>query len=113
MAIDIEEFDTTDEAELGSRTNAERVLAFLARNADKAFRQVEIADGADLKRGSIGPVLSRLEERGLVRHKGAYWAIGEPERLREAGELSSTLQFLDERFGTEDPSDWRPGDEDE
>ncbi|WP_136716875.1 MarR family transcriptional regulator [Halorientalis salina] len=113
MTIDIEEFNAADEEELGGRTNPERVLAFLARNADTAFRQAEVAEGAGVKRGSIGPVLSRLEERELVRHKGAYWAIGDPERIREAEGLSSTLQFLDERFGTEDPADWRPKDGDE
>ena len=26
-------------------------------------------------------MLSRLEERGLVRHRGRYWAIAEDDRL--------------------------------
>lgn len=71
MSIDIDEFETADEDDLGGRTNAERVLAFLARNADAAFRQTEIARGAGVERGSIGPVLSRLEERELVRHRAS------------------------------------------
>lgn len=108
MAIDIEEFESADEAALGGRTNAERVLAFLAERGNKAFRQTEIAEGADVERGSIGPVLSRLEERGLVRHKGVYWAIGDPDRLRDAGQVSSTLRLLDEKLGEEDPESWRP-----
>jgi membrane protein implicated in regulation of membrane protease activity len=46
-----------------------------------SFTPKEISQETDIKKGSIGTVLSRLEDRELVRHKGKYWAIIEDDRL--------------------------------
>lgn len=107
MSIDIERFEEEDPEAFENPTNAERVLAFLARNDDRAWKQAEIADRAGVKRGSIGPVLRRLHEQGLVRHKGEYWAITDDrERLAAAIDLHRISDSLDERHGEERKSEW-------
>lgn len=84
MPIDIDEFErgTPESLDVGEGTNAEAVLEFLAENDDRAFTQSEIHDGTEVNRGSLGAVLSRLEDADLVRHKGKYWAVS--ERAMEA-----------------------------
>lgn len=107
MSIDIDRFEDEDPNSLDDPTNAERVLSFLARHDDRAWKQSEIADRTGVKRGSIGPVLRRLDERGLVRHKGEYWAITDDrDRLRSAVDLHRITERLDRRFGEERRSDW-------
>ncbi|WP_435119187.1 MarR family transcriptional regulator [Halolamina sp. C58] len=83
MPISIDRFDDEpdDVLDLQEGTQPYRVLQFLARNDDQAFTQTEIHEATDIKRGSVGAVLSRLEDRGLVRHRGRYWAIAEDDRL--------------------------------
>src|SRR6056297_3176966 len=71
MPISIDRFD--DEPD--------DVLQFLARNDDQAFTQTEIHEATEIKRGSVGAVLSHLEDRGLVRHRGRYWAVAGDDRL--------------------------------
>ena len=103
MPISIDEFDAHKPAE---ETNAERVVRFLARNADKAYRAAEIADATGINSNSIHPVLNRLHDRDLVRHREPYWAIGDPETVRNAELLSATALFLDEELGEEHRSEW-------
>ena len=107
MPIDIETFSQSDEEELTAVTNAERVVRFLYRNDDKAFTPSEIADGTGVKKTSIGTVLRRLRERGLLEHKGDYWAIGDEQAVRDAFRFHRTMDALDERFGAEDLEEWR------
>lgn len=107
MAIDIETFESTPESELRELTNPEKVLQFLVANDDKAFKAAEIADGADVNENSISTVLTRLEDRGLVRHKGEYWAIGEPERIRSFEKYRRATERLNDRYGSEDKDEWR------
>jgi len=61
MPIDIETFESSPEDRLQNteRTNADRVMGFLAANPDQAFTQSEIRDATDVKAGSISVVLSR------------------------------------------------------
>lgn len=107
MSIDIDRFEDEDPDSLDDPTNAERVLTFLARHSDRAWKQSEIADRTGVKRGSIGPVLRRLDGRGLVRHKGEYWAITDDrDQLRSAVDLHRVTERLDRRFGNERRSDW-------
>ncbi|MDF9747494.1 MarR family transcriptional regulator [Natrinema salsiterrestre] len=107
MPIDIEKFDESSDVELSEPTNGEKVVQFLARNNDAAFTPAEIADGAGVKRNSVGTVLRRLEDRDLVRHKGDYWAIGDMDRVRDAYRNHQMMQKLDERCGEEDPENWK------
>lgn len=88
------------------------MLSFLVRHDDKAWTQSEIAERTGVSRNSIGAVLSRLEDRELVRHKGEYWAITDDrERLRAAYDLHRLTERLDEQYGTERKSDWVGGKE--
>lgn len=104
MPINIDEFESHDPE--NHQTNAERVLQFLARNRDKAYRAVEIAEATQVKENSIHPVLNRLEERGLVRHREPYWAIGDLDAVRDAIMFHSSAAFLDDELGPESREEW-------
>jgi transcription initiation factor IIE alpha subunit len=104
MTIDIEEFEAGDSA--SEETNAERVGRFLLRHSDKAFKANEIAEQTGVNPNSIQPVLQRLQERGLVRHKRPYWALGDVEDVRAALAYHETAEFLDEKLGSERRGDW-------
>jgi hypothetical protein len=39
------------------------------------------ASETGVPRGSVGPTLQRLRERGLVRHREPYWAVAEDDRI--------------------------------
>lgn len=114
MSISIDEFDrlSEDALDITEGSNAHRVLTFLAEHPEQAFRQQEFIKRLDIKAGSIGPVLSRLEERGLVRHKGRYWAVGSDERLASYTAMAQTFATVDDRFPPEDQDDWLPHAED-
>lgn len=103
MPVDMAEFrEAPDEAlRYGEGTQPRRILTFLARNDDSAFTQSEIADGTQITPSSVGVVLSRLEDRGLVRHRGRYWAIGEDDRLAALGtqENASSTSVADDFYG--------------
>ena len=104
MPINIDRFDEepTEVLDIQEDTQPYRILQFLAEHDDKAFTQTEIHEATEIKRGSVGAVLSRLEDRGLVRHRGRYWAIGEDDRLAsyaaqvKASSVSSTDDYYSE-----------------
>ncbi|WP_458210502.1 MarR family transcriptional regulator [Haladaptatus sp. NG-SE-30] len=73
MPVDFESYHPTELPK--EDTNGRLILEFLADNPELGFRAGELADELEIPRGSIGTTLSRLETRGLVRHKGEYWAI--------------------------------------
>lgn len=102
MSIDRETFENATEEELTGRSNPERVLLFLVENDDRAFKPGRIAEGADVNQEVVSTVLSRLEDRGLVKHKGPYWAAGDPDRIRSYGEYERVTERLNERLGSED-----------
>ncbi|MFC7155105.1 MarR family transcriptional regulator [Halomarina halobia] len=105
MPIGIDRFDDEREEALEIRegTQPYRVLSFLAENDDKAFTQTEIHEATGIKRGSVGAVLSRLEDRSLVRHRGRYWAIAEDDRLAAyaAQTRASSASTTDDYYGEE------------
>jgi len=111
MPIDIDRFQSEPEENLqaGGPTNAERVLSFLAGNADKAFTPKEIHEATDVARGSVGVVLSRLAEDGLVDHRGDYWAVADPHDAAKTLTESGTVRVVTERFDGEDPDEWGAG----
>lgn len=108
MPIDIERFRNAPEDELQASgpTNADRVLAFLSVNRDKAFTPTEIREATAIPRGSIGVVLSRLEDRDLVEHRCKYWAIEDAEATATTLSAAATARAAPARFGDEDPDDW-------
>ena len=108
MPIDIETFETSpaDRLKHSGETNADRVMRFLATCPDRAFTQSEIRDATDVNAGSISVVLSRLEDRGLVRHKGNYWALGEADDVAAYTSMVESTRSANDRFGEEDMNDW-------
>lgn len=108
MPIDIETFEErTEERPGGGRSQPERVLAFLAENADSAYRPNEIAQAVDIPNNSIHPVLKRLEDRDLVRHKGTYWAITDDrDRLQALSQYTIATTSMNKLYGEEDPEEW-------
>lgn len=108
MPIDIETFEASPEDRLkhNGETNADRVMRFLATYPDQAFTQSEIRDATDVNAGSISVVLSRLEDRGLVRHKGNYWALGEVDDVAAYASMLESTRAANDRFGEEDIDEW-------
>lgn len=105
MPINIDRFDETptEALDIQQGTQPYRILQFLAENDDQAFTQTEIHEATDINRGSVGAVLSRLEDRDLVRHKGRYWAIGDDDRLASyaAQTNASSASTTDDYYGEE------------
>ena len=111
MPIDIERFeeDPVDELQAGGRTNAEKILGFLASSPDQAYTPKEIHEATGVAQGSVGVVLSRLEDRGLVRHRGEYWAIADVEDVDKTLSAMAVARATTDQFGPEDPDEWGPG----
>jgi predicted transcriptional regulator of viral defense system len=103
MPIGIDRFENEPEEilDFGKGTQPYEILKFLAENNDQAFTQKEIHQATDIKRGSVGAVLSRLEERGLVRHKGKYWTVEKDDKLASAAaqEAASSTSTTDDYYG--------------
>lgn len=105
MPIDITEFEQTEEAE---RTTAECIVEFLLENREKAFTRSEIATAIDRNPNTVGSNLSRLKDRGLVRHRKQHWAITDDlDRVVEAMRFSNLLSSLRVEHGPliSDPED--------
>lgn len=111
MPIDIERFeqDPVEKLRAGGQTNAEEILSFLASSPNRAYTPKEIHEATGVARGSVGVVLSRLEDRELVRHRGEYWAIGDVEDIEQTLSALATARTATERLGPEDPDEWGPG----
>jgi predicted transcriptional regulator of viral defense system len=103
MPINIDRFEDepSDVLDIKEGTQPHTILAFLAAHDDQAFTQTELHEATDIPRGSVGVVLSRLEERGLVRHRGRYWAIAGDERLAAytAQQAASSSSTTDDYYG--------------
>jgi predicted transcriptional regulator of viral defense system len=106
MPIRIDRFENgpEDALDLKAGTQPHTVLTFLATNDKQAFTQTEIHEATDIPRGSVGVVLSRLEDRGLVRHQGRYWAIADDERLASyaAQQAAGSGSTTDDYYGETD-----------
>jgi hypothetical protein len=108
MPISTDEFEHLPEQalDLTEGSNSHRVLMFLVDHPNEAFRQTELIDGADVKPGSIGPVLARLEASDLVKHKGKYWTIANDDRLASFAAMGHTFATVEDRFPTEEMDEW-------
>lgn len=111
MPIDIGEFRSAPEEELQADglTNGERILRFLAANSDKAYTPSEIHEATGIARGSVGVVLSRLEDSGLVDHRGEYWAVAPEADAAKTLTGARVARAVTDRFGSEDPKEWGHG----
>ncbi|GAD53924.1 hypothetical protein MBEHAL_2684 [Halarchaeum acidiphilum MH1-52-1] len=87
MPVDIEEFEDGEEAE---RTTSELIIEFLLENRDAAFTRGEIANAIDRNPNTVGSNLSRLKDRGLVRHRKQHWAL-----THDLGRVAEAIRFSD------------------
>ena len=109
--IDIEEFENADVDEFTERNDTERIVVFLDRHDDRAWKAATIADQLGLEPDAVSSILSRLKERGLVRHKRPYWAITDDnKRLRKAYHLHQHHKTANERYGEEQLEDLQTND---
>ena len=100
--IDIDEFENADDDEFEERNDTERIVLFLDENDDRAWKAATIAEQLELDTDAVSAILSRLKERGLVRHKRPYWAITDDrERLRSAYQLHRHHETADDQYGEE------------
>lgn len=113
MPITRDEFDRIDDEDgpgpdLSSDTTQGRIYRFLLRNAEKAFRQKEIVETVDVLRGSVGPTLRRLEERGLLDHRQRYWTVADAEHANASAGLlgAASADEIDGGFTDEDVRRW-------
>jgi Mn-dependent DtxR family transcriptional regulator len=110
-SIDIDEFEDADEGGFAERNDTERIVLFLDRRDDRAWKAATIADQLDLDTDAVSSILSRLKERGLVRHKRPYWAItDDEERLRDAYRVHQYHEAVDEQYGEERLEELRTDD---
>ncbi|ESS07959.1 MAG: putative transcriptional regulator [uncultured archaeon A07HN63] len=109
MPVDFKTYDPDDDRslQLTDGSNAHTILEFLADHPEQGFTPKEISETTDVPRGSVGTTLSRLHDRGLVRHKEPYWAIGDDDRLASYGAMVNGLAAAEDRFGEEEFGDWQ------
>lgn len=83
MPINADQLDDGPEElfTFGEGTQPYRILQFLFDHADQAYTQTEIHEETGINRSSVGVVLSRLEDRDLVKHRGKYWTVADDSRL--------------------------------
>ena len=105
MPVDIADFESGSVSEPPSIP--EQVVTFLYTNREYAFTREEIASALDADPNPVGTALSRLKTRGLVRHKGTYWAITDDhDRVADAYDLHTVSERLDNADGGIDPDVW-------
>jgi Mn-dependent DtxR family transcriptional regulator len=86
--IDIEEAENADTDGFEEQNDTERIVVFRADHIDRGWKAATIAERLGLDADSVSAILSRLKQRGLVRHKRPYWAItDDDERLHAAYRL--------------------------
>lgn len=106
MPVDFESYQPTDLPDEG--TNGREILEFLAANPETGYRASELAEELGIPRGSVGTTLSRLHDRGFVRHKGNYWAIdpsGYDARTASLIGLTAVAEQFEGDYYDENP-DW-------
>lgn len=84
----------------------EQVVVYLYTHREQAFTRSEIATAIEEDPNTVGTALSRLKDRGLVRHRGEYWAITDDDGGIDADEWDAVAPDRPH------PSD-RDADEDE
>ena len=86
MPVSIDDFESGELP--GEPSVPEQVLVSLHSHRDLPFTRSEIAADIADDSNAVGTALSRLKDRDLVRHEGAYWAITDDlERLTAAYDL--------------------------
>jgi predicted ArsR family transcriptional regulator len=112
--IDIDEFENADADGFKQRNDTERIVSFLDRNGDRAWKAATVAERLGLETDTVSALLSRLKDRDLVRHKRPYWAItDDKERLQSAYRLHRQYKRADDQYGEERLEDLQTEDTEE
>jgi len=102
MSIDRETFEKASETELSELSVTDKVLGFLAANADRAYKAREIASQTEVETGAVSTALSRLKRRKLVEHKAEYWAVvDDRERLESYDGYRRATALFNQQLGAE------------
>jgi Mn-dependent DtxR family transcriptional regulator len=109
MPVAFDEYEPDERGEIRPGTNAHAIMRFLLDHPATGFTPKEIHEAADVARGSVSTTLSRLEERGLVRHKGEYWAAETDDEIASRvgsilGMTTVSEQFSDDWYANN--PDW-------
>jgi Mn-dependent DtxR family transcriptional regulator len=104
VPISIDEFES---GAVDDSSVPERVVRFLAARSEQAFMRTEIAAAIDADENTVSTALSRLHSRGMVRHRGTYWAItDDSDRLQAAYDVHTATEALNAEDGGIDPEEW-------
>ena len=108
MPIEVDEFEEAPEnaLEIDRDTNKWTVVEFLLEHSEKAFTPKEIENEVDVPDGGVGVILSRLEEKGIVRHKGKYWTLETDDRVAGISAMLASTKALNDELGSEELSEW-------
>lgn len=88
-------------------TNALTVLSVLAESPARVYTPTELHEATGLPRRAVANSLARLDEHGLVRHKGDYWTIAEDDRLGSFAAMKHSMDAAanrPDRYAEDD--DW-------
>lgn len=72
MPIDVDRFESAD-----APPTSVRIVRFLLAQDDSAYTRGELARALDIDAETVGTNLTRLKERGIVRHRRPYWTVVE------------------------------------
>lgn len=101
LPIEVDALEDTEGLPVKPGTNAHAILAVLAAHPDLAFTPSELAELADVQRGSVSKTLSRLADEGLVRSIDGYWTVADDFAAgRLAGYVS--LAAIEARYGEDE-----------
>ena len=81
------------------------LIEFYEYNLDRAYRPVEITETTEIEETRTGAILERLEDHGIVRHKGVYYTI-DPDALDRFQMMHPTMETVDKRYPSEDKNEW-------
>lgn len=113
MPIEIHPDDDPDPIDVRPDTNEAAVLAVLAKHPQKAFTQAELADRAEVDRGSIYKTVERLINKGLAQRyaDGEHVHVAHDRRdaiyrrLRSFRDARTFERIFDGDYFSENP-DW-------
>ena len=112
MPISRDEFHRMDggssELDLSPETPLGSVYRFLLTHASHAFRQGEIVDTIERPQEEVESALTRLDQRGIVEHRGQFWAIVDTEHAAASAGLHGIAIAADRDggFSEEEVSMW-------
>lgn len=87
-------------------SNPDRVLAFLHKHIDEAWRASELSANLDIEIHTLGSALRRLRLRGLIDVKDEHWYALEDDEMAKRQAYLLTTKLANEKWGPERREDW-------